>query len=116
MHFNILLNQITNVYCMMQCTGTARLFWFSNRLAALRHTSKCNFPSHNTDYVHVNGHDRTITVILTKYCTKLPDDGSLVIRKCWNNFKYFIIILIVSTNHIFVHLLDNIFDICAFVG
>jgi len=24
-----------------------------------------------------------------------------------NNFKYFIIILIVSTNYIFVHLLDN---------
>ena len=26
---------------------------------------------------------------------------------CWNNFKYFIIILIVSTNCIFVHLLEN---------
>jgi len=26
---------------------------------------------------------------------------------CWDNFKYFIIILIVSTNYIFVHLLDN---------
>ena len=26
---------------------------------------------------------------------------------CWNNFKYFIIILIVSTNYIFVHLLDK---------
>ena len=26
---------------------------------------------------------------------------------CWSNFKYFIIILIVSTNYIFVHLLDN---------
>ena len=35
---------------------------------------------HNTDYVHVNGHDRTITVVLAKYCIKLPDDGSLVIR------------------------------------
>ena len=34
----------------------------------------------NTDYVHVNGHDRTITVILAKHCIKLPDDGSLVIR------------------------------------
>jgi len=26
---------------------------------------------------------------------------------CWSNFKYLIIILIVSTNYIFVHLLDN---------
>jgi len=26
---------------------------------------------------------------------------------CWNNFKYFIIILIASTNYIFVYLLDN---------
>ena len=25
---------------------------------------------------------------------------------CWSNFKYFIIILFVSTNYIFVHLLD----------
>ena len=25
----------------------------------------------------------------------------------WSNFKYFVIILIVSTNYIFVHLLDN---------
>jgi len=25
---------------------------------------------HNTDHVHVNGHDRTIRVILAKYCTK----------------------------------------------
>jgi len=27
----------------------------------------------NTDYVHVNGHDRTIIVILAKYCIRLPD-------------------------------------------
>ena len=62
-------------------------------------------------YVHVNGHDRTITVILAKHCIKLPDDGSLVVRNMLEQFyiflKYFIIILIVSTNYIFVHLLDN---------
>ena len=34
----------------------------------------------NTDDVHINGHDRVITLILTKYCIKLPDDGSLVVR------------------------------------
>jgi len=61
--------------------------------------------------VHVNRHDRTNNVILAKHCTKLPDDGSLVIRNMLGAFlniiKYFIIILIVSTNYIFVHLLDN---------
>ena len=41
---------------------------------------------HNTDYVHVNGHDRTILVILAKYCIRLPDDGSVVIRNTLENF------------------------------
>ena len=46
------------------------------------------------------------------HCIKLPDDGSLVIRNMLDIFilnilKYFIITLIVSTNYIFVHLLDN---------
>jgi len=41
---------------------------------------------HNTDHVHVNGHDRTIFVILAKYCTRLPDDGFSVIR---NILEYF---------------------------
>ena len=29
---------------------------------------------HNTDYVHVNGRDTAITVILAKHCIKLPCD------------------------------------------
>ena len=66
---------------------------------------------HNTDYVHVNGHDRTIIVILAKHFIKFPDDESLVIRKYVRAFLniliYLIIILIVSTNYIFVQLLDN---------
>ena len=41
---------------------------------------------HNTDYIHANGHDRTITVILAKHCMKLPDDGSLVIRNMLEQF------------------------------
>jgi len=41
---------------------------------------------HNTDHVHVNGHDRTITVILAKHCIKLPDDGSPVIRNMLEQF------------------------------
>ena len=35
---------------------------------------------HNTDYVHINRHDRTITVILAKHSIDLPDYRSLVIR------------------------------------
>jgi len=35
---------------------------------------------HNTDHIHANVHVRTILVILAKYCTRLPDDGSSVIR------------------------------------
>ena len=52
----------------------------------------------NTDYVHVKGHDRTIFVILVKHCTKLPDDGSSVIRNMSENFLHIFIILIVATN------------------
>jgi len=33
-----------------------------------------------------NGRDRTVTVILAKYCIKLPDDGSLVIRNMLEQF------------------------------
>jgi len=44
---------------------------------------------------------------LAKHCLKPPDDGSLVIRNILNIFKYFVIILIVSTNYIFARLLDN---------
>ena len=35
---------------------------------------------------HVNGHDRTIFVILAKQCTKLTDDGSSVIRNMLEHF------------------------------
>jgi len=37
-------------------------------------------------YVRVNGHDRTITVILTKHYIELPDDGSLMIRNLLEQF------------------------------
>jgi len=41
---------------------------------------------HNTDNVHINGQDRTITVSLAKHCIKLPNDGSLVIRNMLEEF------------------------------
>jgi len=50
------------------------------------HTHHGQICCHNTDYVHINGHDRTITVILAKHCIKLPDDGSLVIRNMLEQF------------------------------
>ena len=58
----------------------------------------------HTDNVHINGHDRNITVILAKHFIQLLDDGS---ETCWSNFKCFEIIIIASTNYIFVHLLNN---------
>jgi len=51
-----------------------------------RHTHHGQKCCHNTDYVHINGHDGTITVILAKHCIKLPDDGSLVIRNMLEQF------------------------------
>ena len=36
--------------------------------------------------VHINGLDRTITVILAKHCIKFPDDGSLVVRNMLEQF------------------------------
>jgi len=50
------------------------------------HAQRARLCCHNTDHVHVNGHDRTILVILAKHCTRLPDNGSNVIR---NMLKYF---------------------------
>jgi len=40
----------------------------------------------NTDYVHIYGHDRTITLILAKHCIEVPDDGSFVIRNMLEQF------------------------------
>ena len=60
------------------------------------HAQRIRVCCHNTDLVHVNGHDRTILVIFSH--------GSLMMdplwsETCWSTFKYFII-LIVSTYYI----------------
>ena len=39
------------------------------------HTHHGQICCHNTDYVLINGHDRTVTVILAKHCIELPDAG-----------------------------------------
>ena len=58
-------------------------------------------------YVLVNGHDRTITVILAKHCIRLPDDGSLVIRNMLQQIFIFFIYLFIFDILLTVHL--NIF-------
>ena len=50
------------------------------------HTHHGQICCRNTDYVHINGLDRTITVILAKHCIKLPDDGSLAIQNMLEQF------------------------------
>ena len=40
----------------------------------------------NTDYTHINRHDRTMTVIFSKHSIELPDDGYLVIRNMLEQF------------------------------
>ena len=42
------------------------------------HTHHGQIWCHNTDYVHVNRHDRTITVILAKHCIKLHSGNPTV--------------------------------------
>ena len=37
-------------------------------------------------YFLVNGHDRTILVILANYCTRIPDDGSSLILNVSGHF------------------------------
>jgi hypothetical protein len=39
-----------------------------------------------TDFIHINGHDRTILVILAKHWIRLPDDGPCVIRNMLEHF------------------------------
>jgi len=53
------------------------------------HTHHGQICYHNTDYVHINRQDRTITVILAKHCIELPDDGSHVIRNMLEEFEIF---------------------------
>jgi len=65
--------------CVCVCVCTASL-------DCSTHTDHGQIRYHNTDYVHINGLDRTITVILAKLCIELPDDGSLVIRNMLEKF------------------------------
>ena len=56
---------------------------------ALSREALCVLHCLERHYVHVNGNDRPITVILAKHCIKLPDDGFLVIRNMLEQFEIF---------------------------
>ena len=57
-----------------------------SELHARTHAQRVTICCHNTDYVHVNGHDTAIFIILAKQCTRLPDDESSVIRNMLKHF------------------------------
>jgi len=50
------------------------------------HAPRSQYVAINTDLAHVNGHDRTTAVIFAKHCTRLPEDGSFVIRNMLEHF------------------------------
>jgi len=64
---------------MAACLPIVHVCTAQSREALNAHMHHRQICCHDTDHVHVNGHDRTITVILAKHCIKLPDDGCLVI-------------------------------------
>ena len=70
----------------IRCLGKITVMVLSYRLIFAHGTHHGQICCHNTDYVHINGHDRTITAILAKHCIELPDDGSLVIRNMLEQF------------------------------
>ena len=71
---------VTRYVCIAHCLE--RYLFLYNET----HTHRVITCYHYTDLVHVNGHDRNILVILAKYCTRLPDDGSSVIRNVLEHF------------------------------
>jgi len=77
------LHSVERYVCVLHSVERHCVCTAQSREAHAHHGQMC---CHNTDYVHINGHDRTITVILAKHCIELPDDGSLVIRNMLAKF------------------------------
>jgi hypothetical protein len=69
----------------MDVLGVREALEWLSRLCSM-HTHHGQICCHNTNYVHINGCDRTITVILAKHSIELPDDGSLVIQNMLEQF------------------------------
>jgi len=68
------------------CMCVVHCIWVPSYTVNYTQAQQVRICCHNTDLVHVNGHDRTIFVILTKHCTRLPDDGSFVIQNMLEHF------------------------------
>ena len=78
------------------CVCVVHCIWRHWSTVNYTHAQRVRICYHNTDPVHVNGHDTVILVIFSQ--------GSLMMdllwsETCWSTFKYFII-LIVSTYYI----------------
>ena len=76
---------IMATYLHVVCVCTAQTRECLSRLCST-HMHHVQIWCHNTDYVHVNGHNKTITVILAKHCIEIPDDGSLSIQNMLEQF------------------------------
>jgi len=70
----------------MSCCFGFKFILKQTALVSFNYSRSC---CHNTDYVHVNEHDKTIIVILAKYGLKITDDGSFVIRNILEHFYIF---------------------------
>ena len=57
------------------------------------HTKRVRICCHNTDLVHVNGHDRIILVIFSQPLYKGPW-WWILCETCWSTFKHFIILIL----------------------
>ena len=68
------LAKITKIVLSCLLTRTWSVLW--QHIVRAQRVRIC---SRNTDHVCVNGHDRTIFVILAKHFIRLPDGGSSVI-------------------------------------
>jgi len=60
--------------CVVHCIGRP------SYTVNYTHAQRVRLCCHNTYYVHVKGHDRTILVNFRQALYKLPSDGSSVIR------------------------------------
>jgi len=59
---------------------TNAALWF-NKMCKIKQLKPnyVHFKSNGNFFFKLGGHDRTILVILAKYCTRFPDDGFFVI-------------------------------------
>jgi len=72
--------------CTAQSREALRMECASLDCAVHTHTHHGQICCHNTDYVHINRHDKAIIVNLAKHYIGLPDDGSLVIQNMLEQF------------------------------